>query len=211
MWSASESGMGFCGTVCLAPCACSNETADRQSRAKAGTRNERRKRRLAMENSLTCQYREQIRSTQCKSTGASPLWTTLGKTRVRMDILTYAGPVQSALRGSLPLNMCCHPENIRCHPERSEGSVHLRHQLQKCVESLRMTGSSLSCALLAACIVLTATAGLAQEKRADEITVSAASDLSIALKEIGDSYEKKTSVKVNFSFGASGPLPQQIQ
>ena len=74
-----------------------------------------------------------------------------------------------------------------------------------------MTGSSLSCALLAACIVLTATAGLAQEKRADEITVSAASDLSIALKEIGDSYEKKTSVKVNFSFGASGTLTQQIQ
>ena len=75
-----------------------------------------------------------------------------------------------------------------------------------------MTGSSLSCALLAACIVLSATAGWAQEeKRADEITVAAAADLSIALKEIGDNYEKKTGVKVNLSFGASGALAQQIQ
>src|ERR1700726_1942632 len=103
MWSASESGMGFRGTVCLAPCACRNETADKHNRAKVATRNERRKRRLAMENSLTCQYREQIRPTQCKSTGASHLWTTLGKTRVRTDILTYPGPVQSAFRDSLLL------------------------------------------------------------------------------------------------------------
>ena len=99
-----------------------------------------------------------------------------------------------------------------CHPERSEGPVHLRHQLQRCAEWLRIKGSSLSCALLAACIVLSATAGWAQEKkRADEITVAAAADLSIALKEIGDSYQKKTGVKVNTSFGASGALTQQIQ
>jgi molybdate transport system substrate-binding protein len=66
--------------------------------------------------------------------------------------------------------------------------------------------------LLVASIVLGATAGWAQEKkRADEITVAAASDLSVALKEIGDGYEKKTGVKVNFSFGASGALTQQIQ
>jgi molybdate transport system substrate-binding protein len=66
--------------------------------------------------------------------------------------------------------------------------------------------------LLAACIVLSATAGWAQEKkRAYEITVAAAADLSIALKEIGDNYEKKTGLKVNTSFGASGALTQQIQ
>ena len=75
-----------------------------------------------------------------------------------------------------------------------------------------MTGSPLSCALLAISIVLSATSGLAQEKkRAHEITVAAAADLSIALKEIGDNYEKKTGLKVNLSFGASGALTQQIQ
>jgi len=35
--------------------------------------------------------------------------------------------------------------------------------------------------------------------------------LSVALKEIGDAYEKKTGVKVSLSFGASGALTQQIQ
>ena len=160
-----------------------------------------------MENSLTCQYREQIRPTQRKSAGASHLWTTLGKTHACSDGYT---DVPRACTISLPwfaaLNMCC-------HPERSEGPLHLRHQLHRCVESLRMTGSSpFSCALLAACIVLSATTGWAQEKkRADEIIVAAAADLSIALKEIGDSYQKKTGVKVNLSFGASGALTQQIQ
>jgi molybdate transport system substrate-binding protein len=41
--------------------------------------------------------------------------------------------------------------------------------------------------------------------------VAAAADLSSALKEIGDNYEKKTGVKVKLSFGASGALTQQIQ
>jgi molybdate transport system substrate-binding protein len=66
--------------------------------------------------------------------------------------------------------------------------------------------------LLAAYIVLSVTAGWAQEKKsADEITVAAAADLSTVLKLIGDSCEKKTGVKVNLSFGASGALAQQIQ
>jgi molybdate transport system substrate-binding protein len=43
-----------------------------------------------------------------------------------------------------------------------------------------------------------------------ELVVAAAADLSTALKEIGDSYEKKTGVKVKLSFGASGALTQQI-
>ena len=89
----------------------------------------------------------------------------------------------------------------------------MRRRLQRSFALLRMTGSSsFSCALLAACIVLSATTSWAQEKkRADEITVAAAADLSIALKEIGDSYQKKTGLKVNTSFGASGALTQQIQ
>jgi len=67
-------------------------------------------------------------------------------------------------------------------------------------------------ALLAACVVLTATSTWAQEKKsAPELVVAAAADLSAALKEIGDAYEKRTGVKVSLSFGASGALTQQIQ
>ena len=66
--------------------------------------------------------------------------------------------------------------------------------------------------LLAACIVLSAAWGQAQEKKnAPELVVAAAADLSTALQEIGDAYEKKTGVKVKLSFGASGALTQQIQ
>ena len=67
-------------------------------------------------------------------------------------------------------------------------------------------------ALLAGCILLNAASAAAQEnKTAREITVAAAADLSTALKEIGDLYEKKTGVQVKLSFGASGALTQQIQ
>jgi molybdate transport system substrate-binding protein len=52
----------------------------------------------------------------------------------------------------------------------------------------------------------------AQEKKAStELVVAAAADLSSALKEIGDLYEKKAGVRLKFSFGASGALTQQIQ
>jgi len=66
--------------------------------------------------------------------------------------------------------------------------------------------------LLAAALLLTTASGGAQEKPSPaELTVAAAADLSAALKEIGDGYEKKTGVKVKLSFGASGALTQQIQ
>ena len=71
---------------------------------------------------------------------------------------------------------------------------------------------SFSCTLLAACIFLSATCGGAQKNKiAPDLFVAAAADLSAAMKEIGDGYEKKTGVKVKFSFGASGALTQQIQ
>jgi molybdate transport system substrate-binding protein len=68
-------------------------------------------------------------------------------------------------------------------------------------------------ALLATCLFMGSTAGWAQrkEKTATELVVAAAADLSSALKEISDGYEKKTGVKVKVSFGASGALTQQIQ
>jgi molybdate transport system substrate-binding protein len=70
----------------------------------------------------------------------------------------------------------------------------------------------ISSAVLAACIALNLTSGRAQAKKnTPELVVAAAADLSPALKEIGDGYEKKTGVKVQLSFGASGALTQQIQ
>jgi molybdate transport system substrate-binding protein len=64
---------------------------------------------------------------------------------------------------------------------------------------------------LTLCIVLGLTSGWAQQSAGSpEITVAAAADLSSALKDIADGYEKKTGVKVKLSFGASGALAQQI-
>src|SRR5580658_638258 len=71
---------------------------------------------------------------------------------------------------------------------------------------------SLSCALLAACIFLSAAPAPTQEtKSAPALVVAAAADLSAALQEIADRYEKKTGVPLKLSFGASGALTQQIQ
>jgi molybdate transport system substrate-binding protein len=66
--------------------------------------------------------------------------------------------------------------------------------------------------ILAGCFLLSAISGRAQEKKSSpELVVAAAADLSAALQEIGDGYEKKTGVQVKLSFGASGALTQQIQ
>jgi molybdate transport system substrate-binding protein len=71
---------------------------------------------------------------------------------------------------------------------------------------------SFFCTILAACVVLSTISGSAQEKKGSpELVVAAAADLSAALQEIGDNYEKKTGVKPKLSFGASGALTQQIQ
>jgi molybdate transport system substrate-binding protein len=69
---------------------------------------------------------------------------------------------------------------------------------------------SFSCALLAACFVLNAPSP-AQDHASKQLVVAAAADLSTALKEIGDDYEKKSGTKIQLSFGASGALTQQIQ
>lgn len=61
-------------------------------------------------------------------------------------------------------------------------------------------------------IVFTATSGWCQDKKTNsEIAVAAAADLSAALQEIGEAYQKKTGTRVKLSFGASGALTQQIQ
>jgi len=44
-----------------------------------------------------------------------------------------------------------------------------------------------------------------------EINVAAAADLSSALQEVANNYEKRTGVTIKLSFGASGALTQQVQ
>ncbi len=66
--------------------------------------------------------------------------------------------------------------------------------------------------LIAACLLLNTTFLAAQtENGRPELFVAAAADLSSALKDIGNSFEKKDGVSVKLSFGASGALTQQIQ
>jgi len=70
------------------------------------------------------------------------------------------------------------------------------------------------CLFLAGCFLVILVSGQrswAQERSSAEVVVAAAADLSSALKEIGDNYEKKTGVNLKLSFGASGALTQQIQ
>jgi molybdate transport system substrate-binding protein len=59
--------------------------------------------------------------------------------------------------------------------------------------------------------LLTSTAWPQDKPASTELVVAAAADLSSALKDIGDRYEKKTGVRIKVSFGASGALTQQIQ
>jgi molybdate transport system substrate-binding protein len=68
-------------------------------------------------------------------------------------------------------------------------------------------------AFIAVCLLLATAPGFAQggKQSPSELVVAAAADLSTALPEIGDGYQKKTGVKLKFSFGASGALTQQIQ
>jgi molybdate transport system substrate-binding protein len=65
---------------------------------------------------------------------------------------------------------------------------------------------------LVALLILTAGFPPQEAYAADrEINVAAAADLSAALQEVADIYQKRTGVVVKLSFGASGALTQQIQ
>lgn len=72
----------------------------------------------------------------------------------------------------------------------------------------KWTVKSLCCALLVFSLLGTPKSWAQSGK---ELTVAAAADLSSALKDIGDGFEKKTGVHVKLSFGASGALTQQIE
>jgi molybdate transport system substrate-binding protein len=69
----------------------------------------------------------------------------------------------------------------------------------------------LACWVVILFILTAAWAKPVDKKGPKSITVAAAADLSSALKEITENYEKITGVKVKLSFGASGALTQQIR
>lgn len=60
-------------------------------------------------------------------------------------------------------------------------------------------------------LVLSGIAVLGQSAAKREITVAAAADLSSAMQEVANGFEKESGVSVKLSFGASGALTQQIQ
>jgi molybdate transport system substrate-binding protein len=75
-----------------------------------------------------------------------------------------------------------------------------------------ISATRLAASIALSATVLSATSAWGQEKKSSpELTVAAAADLSSALQEIADGYEKKTGVHLKLSFGASGALTQQIQ
>ena len=75
-----------------------------------------------------------------------------------------------------------------------------------------LTIKSPVCWVITASLFLAATLTLAQDRTdSRELVVGAAADLSAALQEVAERYEKQTGVKVKLSFGASGALTQQIQ
>jgi molybdate transport system substrate-binding protein len=71
--------------------------------------------------------------------------------------------------------------------------------------------SAIVCWLLST-VLLTASLSPAQEKRSQpELLVAAAADLSSALTEVSDNYQKQSGVEMKLSFAGSGTLTQQIQ
>jgi len=64
--------------------------------------------------------------------------------------------------------------------------------------------------ILAICFFPTVLA-CAQSSNSQGLTVAAAADLSSALPDVADRYQKQTGVTVKLSFGASGALTQQIE
>ena len=71
--------------------------------------------------------------------------------------------------------------------------------------------SSITTALLALLLLVPSLTHAQDNKSQTELTVAAAADLSSALKEVAENYQKITGVAIRLSFGASGALTQQIQ
>ena len=67
-----------------------------------------------------------------------------------------------------------------------------------------------ACWLVTLVVLSSVWAEAADKKAPKTITVAAAADLSAALKEIGENYEKQSGVKLKLSFSASETLTEQI-
>ncbi|MGA9978786.1 MAG: molybdate ABC transporter substrate-binding protein [Candidatus Sulfotelmatobacter sp.] len=85
----------------------------------------------------------------------------------------------------------------------------MKHHVYRLLISLGVLAASLS--IFAAAFAAAPAAVRADDKGTTEITVAAAADLSVALKEVAANYQKKTGAQVKLSFAASGALTQQIQ
>jgi molybdate transport system substrate-binding protein len=77
----------------------------------------------------------------------------------------------------------------------------------------RPLSSVLGCCILAACIITTGCQGGSRSKDGSpvKITISAASDLGPAFREIGALFEEETGIQTSFNFGSTGQLAQQIE
>ena len=96
-------------------------------------------------------------------------------------------------------------------PTTERGCDQLRVQSPSGLERNRVKWVGwIICAIVAA-VSCNGSTAQAQDKNGQEIVVAAAADLSSALKDVADRFEKKTGVKAKLSFGASGALTQQIE
>jgi molybdate transport system substrate-binding protein len=97
-------------------------------------------------------------------------------------------------------------------PQGASGTVQSAFCGDSGLEGMTVHMKYFSRALVATCLLLASLSAWTQEtKGGSALIVAAAADLSSALQEISDGYEKKTGVNVKLSFGASGALTQQIQ
>jgi len=92
------------------------------------------------------------------------------------------------------------------------GGYNVLHSTQRISEmTLSIFRPILICRLLAFFVVSSHMALTREQEKPAALTVAAAADLSSALKEIAQSYERKTGVALKLSFGSSGMLTQQIR
>ncbi len=76
---------------------------------------------------------------------------------------------------------------------------------------LKITFSAFFTTVLCAVLLFSSCRNDSPQTVTKKLTVSAAADLTPAFTEIGQLYEQQTGVKVNFNFGSTGQLTQQIE
>jgi molybdate transport system substrate-binding protein len=146
-----------------------------------------------------CQYGNGAEAKQCKSRISADKRPSLGK--IRGGVSRSKSPTFDKLRAGFLAKNARNGAPVRLVQSAFRGRL----------EGGEVTMSKSFFRGLAIALLLTASLTAAQEESSRELVVAAAADLSAALKEVADGYEKQTGVKVKLSFGASGALTQQIQ